>query len=85
MSHLANLSILAGGVLNGYKEMTLGEKWTLMSVGTGLNMIKVLGSQKLPLTSNIVPALFLGVPFIAGSAFCIGTVLGKAGRRAVEN
>jgi len=78
---LVNLSILVGGGLNGYKEMQFKEKLTLLSVSTGLHMVKFLGSQTIPLNPWTVPALFLGVPFLVGSTFCIGTVLGKAGKR----
>jgi hypothetical protein len=82
---LVNLSILVGGGLNGCKEMQFKEKLTLLSVGSGLHMVKVLGFQTIPLNPSIIPAIFLGVPFLVGSTFCIGTVLGKAGKRAFES
>ncbi len=63
--------------------MPLSEKFTLMSVGYTMQAIHALSVQKLPLQANVVPALFLVAPLLTGSTFCIGTILGKAGKRAL--
>ena len=81
-STLASVGILAGGVLSGYTgKMELKEKVGILTAGYSINAINVLGNQKLPLNPNIVPALFVAVPFVLGSAFCMGSLLGSAGKR----
>lgn len=83
-------STWASGALNGYQHKDDGipasYKYTIMSLTTILNMGKVLANQPVPLprTNNLLFSLFIGVPFITGSVFCTGNMIGKSVRYLEE-
>jgi hypothetical protein len=51
-----------------------------MGITTAINMIKLTGTVKPPITNpgSILTSLFIGIPLITGSVFCLGNYLGKA-------
>jgi hypothetical protein len=84
MAYIPAFSTWATGVFNGYQHKDNGipnsYKYTVMSLSTVMHMIKVLGSQPnpLPRTNNLLFSLFVGVPFLVGSVFCTGDMMGKS-------
>jgi hypothetical protein len=51
-----------------------------MGITTAINMIKFTGTIKPPITnpSSILVTMFVGIPLVTGSVFCLGNFLGKA-------
>jgi hypothetical protein len=80
----AHFSTWLAGIANGYEptSITRFQQFTIMSVSFGMHAIKFLGSQKTPIPNpnTILASLFLGLPVVIGSTFCMGTVLGKSAR-----
>jgi hypothetical protein len=84
----------AVGVLNGYKQKENGLpnsiKYGTMGVTTAVAMIKTLGNFDAP---NVVRAtggqklagLFIAVPILMSTNFCVGHHLGKAVRYAEDD
>ena len=83
-------STWATGVLNGYQKenpIPASYKYTIMSLTGTINIVKALGSQSIPIASPgiLIPSLFIGVPLITGSVFCVGTMFGKTVRHLQDS
>lgn len=81
------------GILNGYsfKENGLpkGIIYGTLGVTTFANMVKVLANFNTPeikyySAGNKLASLFIGVPIMMGTSFCIGNFLGKAVRHVKD-
>lgn len=82
------------GILNGYTKKEGGlptvEKATIMSLSTTFGFIRGLSrARMMNLQMHISPAqglaaLFLGIPFMIGSSYCMGHHFGKALRHTDE-
>ena len=90
---LSLFSNWAVGLINGYKQkdngLPNGIKYGTMGITTFSSMIKVIGSFDTPNLMKVTSgtklgALFIGVPIIMGTNFCIGHHLGKAIRYAED-
>jgi hypothetical protein len=83
---IANFSVWFIGLMNGYKKdedkLPNSIKYGSMGLTSVINMIKFTGSIKPPITNpgSILATMFLGVPLVTGSVFCLGNFLGKAVR-----
>lgn len=81
---LAWISTWAVGIINGYQHkenrLPASYKYGIISLASGLNIIKALGRQSIPIANpnSLLIGLFVGIPFIAGSMFCTGNMLGKS-------
>jgi hypothetical protein len=82
---LVNFSTWAVGIINGYQpkenKLPASYKYGIMSIATGINIIKALGrSQTLPSMRPgiLLSGIFIGIPLITGSVFCTGNILGKS-------
>lgn len=83
----------AVGVINGYKQkengLPNGIKYGTIGITTFTSIIKVWGNLNTPAISNIPPGqklagLFIIVPFLMASNFCVGHHMGKALRYAED-
>jgi hypothetical protein len=87
----------AVGLINGYKQkedgLPNGIKYGTLGITTFMAMIKTLGhmdtSSKAIINTGITPGqklfgLFIGVPLVMGTNFCVGHHLGKAIRYAED-
>ncbi len=92
--HLATFSTWATGVLNGWqsyqhkeKQLPASYKYVSMSLMTATGIIKVLGSQSLPIAhpGSLMTGLFIGIPFVVGATFCTGTMMGKSIRHVKDS
>jgi hypothetical protein len=83
---ISNFSVWFVGLMNGYKKeedkLPNSIKYGTMGITTVINMIKFTGNIKPPITNpgSILAGLFIGVPLVTGSVFCLGNFLGKAVR-----
>ncbi len=83
---IPNFSVWFIGLFNGYKKdedkLPNSIKYGALSLTTVINMIKYTGTIKPPITNpaSILTSMFVGVPLITGSVFCLGNFLGKAVR-----
>ena len=81
---IANFSVWFIGLINGYKKdedkLPNSIKYGAMGLTSVINMIKFTGTIKPPVTYPVstLTGLFIGVPVITGSVFCLGNFLGKA-------
>lgn len=83
----------ATGVLNGYSlkdnGLPKGIIYGTLGVTTFANMVKVLGSFNAPeikhhTAGNKLASLFIGVPIMMGTSFCIGNFFGKGIRHVKD-
>lgn len=83
----------ATGVLNGYSlkdnGLPKGIIYGTLGVTTFANMVKVLGSFNAPeikyhTAGNKLASVFIGVPIIMGTTFCIGNFFGKGIRHVKD-
>jgi hypothetical protein len=83
---IPNFSVWFIGLMNGYKKeedkLPNSIKYGAMGITTAINMIKFTGSIKPPITNpgSILASMFIGIPLVSGSVFCLGNFLGKAVR-----
>ncbi len=83
---IPNFSIWVIGLMNGYKKeedkLPNSIKYGAMGITTAINMIIFTGSIKPPITNpgSILASMFIGIPLVSGSVFCLGNFLGKAVR-----
>lgn len=84
---LSWISVWSAGILNGYKKdegqgqgLPTSYKYTLMSVVSGLQIVKGLGlSNEVHMKpASLLASLFVGIPLMVGATFCTGTFLGKS-------
>ncbi len=82
---LVNFSTWAVGIINGYQrkenKLPTSYKYGIMSIATGINIIKAIGrSQTLPSMRPgvLLSGIFIGIPLITGSVFCTGNMVGKS-------
>jgi hypothetical protein len=79
---LGLFSVWTTGILNGYNNdgLLAQYKYGLMSVVSGIEIVKALGSEtKVP--SRVGPyltSIFVGIPVITAATFCVGTFVGKS-------
>ncbi len=83
-------STWATGVLNGYQKenpIPASYKYTIMGITGGVQIVKGLGSQPTLILKPalLLPTLFIGVPLITGSVFCVGTMFGKTVRHLQDS
>ncbi len=83
---IPNFSVWFIGLMNGYKKeedkLPKSITYGAMGITTAINMIKFTGTIKPPITNpgSILASMFIGVPLVSGSIFCLGNFLGKAVR-----
>ncbi len=83
---IPNFSVWFIGLINGYKKeedkLPNSIKYGTMGITTTINMIKFTGTIKPPIINpgSILASMFIGVPLVTGSVFCLGSFLGKAVR-----
>ena len=83
---IPNFSVWFIGLMNGYKKdedkLPNSIKYGAMGITSAINMIKFTGTIKPPIThpGSILASLFIGIPLVTGSVFCLGNFLGKAVR-----
>ena len=84
----------AVGVLNGYKQkengLPNGIKYGTMGVTTFASMIRVIGNFGTPPITTYtagqkMAGLFIAVPIVMATNFCVGHHLGKAVRYAEDD
>jgi hypothetical protein len=82
----------AVGIINGYKQkengLPNGIKYGTIGVTSVATMMRALAN--IPSIPKITPGqsmagIFIGVPFIIGTNFCVGNYLGKALRYAEDD
>jgi hypothetical protein len=76
-------SVWAAGILNGYnteKGLPALYKYGLMSVVSSVQIVRVLGEQKVipARPAGLLASIFVGIPMVVGATFCTGTFLGKS-------
>jgi hypothetical protein len=83
----------AVGLINGYKQKENGLpndiKYGTLGVTTFVAMLKTLGNFDAPsvvrmTTGQKMAGLFIGVPLVMGTNFCVGHHMGKAIRWAED-
>jgi hypothetical protein len=80
----------AVGAINGYKQkengLPNGIKYGTLGLSTLVGTIKVLGSEFSPSVrpAHRLAGIFIGVPVLVGTTFCLGHHLGKAVRYAED-
>jgi hypothetical protein len=85
---IANYSVWFIGLMNGYKKdedkLPNSIKYGSMGITSVINMIKYTGTIKPPITAPVstLAAMFIGVPLVTGSVFCLGNFIGKAIRHS---
>ena len=93
MVSLSLFSNWAVGLINGYKQkdngLPNGIKYGTMGITTLSTVVKALGNFDKPnimkMTSGQkLGGLFIGIPFIMATNFCVGHHLGKAIRYAED-
>jgi hypothetical protein len=88
----------AVGVINGYKQKENGLpnniKYGTIGLSTFMTMFKTLGYLDTPVYKKFISAttpgqklagLFIGIPLIMGTNFCVGHHMGKAIRYAEDD
>ena len=79
---LGIFSVWATGILNGYnKDGLLAQyKYGLMSVVSGIEIVKAIGSETKvpPKVGPYLTSLFVGIPAITAATFCVGSFVGKS-------
>lgn len=85
---LGLFSVWSAGILNGYNKdgLPVQYKYGLMSVVSGIQIVKALGSEtKVPSRVGLyLTSLFVGIPLLTGATFCTGTFLGKSVQHVVK-
>jgi hypothetical protein len=72
------------GILNGYASneggLPTNIKYGTMGLTTGVYSLKVLGDASVPTTRPVILAttLFMTVPALVGTTFCLGGYVGRA-------
>jgi hypothetical protein len=89
MSVLATCSVWGIGAFNGYSKdpFPASYKYGAMGVATGLQIVKTLAVQKLPITDpkSLVFGLFVGIPLFNAAYYCVGHFVGKSAHHAVKS
>lgn len=82
---LSNVTIWIAGIMNGYDSTSVSnfQQFTIISVSFGAHVVKLLGTQPVPIYNPklIMTSMFLGIPLVIGSTFCLGTILGKSAHK----
>ena len=85
-------STWAVGALSGYSlkdnDLPTGYKYGTMALTTGIHIVKSLANVDLQpyrtRPGSLVMGLFVGIPLMVGSTFCVGDFFGKSARHVVD-
>jgi hypothetical protein len=87
--NIATITTWAVGLINGYKQKENGLPnqiiYGTMGAASIVNMMKVIGVSTLKPPGILMGGLFIGVPLVVGTTFCVGHHFGKAIRWAEDS